>query len=614
MTNSNVSQKGLRPEKLWVPSLLLIAQFLTITPALLIVVAEEQQRKASDDVTFQEGLDRLSFAIAELENLPPVAGTRDGAEASAAWQQRYADYRGELESILSSSSLSPQIQEGLGRVDSVVKRMAKTESDLAVSEGSEQAAALAAGFGKDGRTARSELLNAQRMVRLQRSTAAKGIGQKTTYLKVLVSGACLLAFGVVFVIRKLRIDAAIQRKLQQELRTTNEEVVAALAAARSESETKNQYLAHVGNLMRTPLKGIAGRTAELLQTDLTSRQRDCAQSSRELAEATARMADQVVDYSRMESGMFELQRVEFHPESIVTNVLQLFSLPAERKGLTIKTAIGRNLPSVKGDPERLRQVLSNLTSNAVRFTQRGEVLLRVEELAGVEGRESLRFEVRDTGIGITEQVRGHIFQPFSQLRGSIPADDGAGLGLAISKKLVESMGGKMDVASEQGHGSTFSFTAVFESVRASAEPHYESSEAPSSDTRTVGANGNGARSLGSRKPPTERKDGRERRAAPRYRINHPTLLKSQDAGIAVIRVLDVSSSGLRVSAPFRLELQTEVEIRIEDISVVGIVRNCTCIRAEEFHIGIEIPKAVSENENSVQHLRLLRKVRVLNHK
>jgi hypothetical protein len=315
----------------------------------------------------------------------------------------------------------------------------------------------------------------------------------------------------------------------------------------------------------------------------------------------------------MESGMFDLQRIEFHPESIVTSVLQLFSLSAERKGLRLKTAIGRNLPSVKGDPERLRQVLSNLTSNAVRFTQQGEVLLRVEGLVGGEGRESLRFEVRDTGIGITEQVRDRIFQPFSQPGGSISnGNEGAGLGLAISKKLVELMGGKMDVSSEPGHGSTFCFTAVFESVRASAEPLSDSSDAPSPDAATLGANGNGARSLVSRKPQTERKGGRDRRAAPRYRINHPTLLKSQDAGIAVIRVLDVSSSGLRVSSPFRLELQTEVEIRIEDISVVGIVRNCTCIRAEEFHIGIEIPKAVSEDENSVQHLRLLRKVRVLN--
>jgi signal transduction histidine kinase len=519
MKSSKVSQRRQRSGKLWLPSLLLLAQFLTITPVLLIVFADEQQSRASDGyVGLLDGLDRLSFAIAELES--PAAD-------SAAWRQKYSDYRGEMNRVLSASAPAPQIRETLARVDSMVER-------------------------KDGRAARSELLNAQRSVRSQLSTTGHNIARKATYLKALVAGACLLAFGVVFVVRRFRVDAAIQRTLQQELRTVNEEVVAALAAARSESEVKNQFLAHVGQLMRTPS-----------------------------VESLNNLADQLADYSKMESGRLELQSIEFEPASIVTDVLRDFGPAADRKGLRLRSSIQQGLPSVvKGDSERLRQVLVNLMSNAVRFTQRGEILLRVEETAGAEERTSLRFEVRDTGSGIAEQ--------------------GTGLGLAISKKLVELMGGKIDVASQPGRGSTLSFTAAFESVRASREPQPESSQ-------TVGT-----LPPVSPKPQPKKKHRRERRAEDRHGTNYPTLLRAESAGIAVIRVLDVSASGLRVSVPFRLIPRTEVEIRIEGTSVVGIVRNCTCISANEFHVGIQIPReATADEQERLNHLSLLRIIRVV---
>jgi signal transduction histidine kinase len=579
MRNSKVSQKSQRSEKLWLPSLLLLAQFLTITPVLLIVFADEQQKRASDGyVTLLDGLDRLSFAIAELENIPRPAATRE-------WQQQYSDYRGELDRTLSASAQAPQIRETLARVDSIVTRMAKTESDLTgLNKRPEQAEPLAAGFRKDGRTARFELLNAQRSVRVALSTTGYSITQKTTYLKVLVAGTCLLGFGVVLVVRRFRIDAAIEKALQRELRTINEEVIAALAAVRSESAAKSQFLAHIGHLMRNP-------SAEFLNN----------------------LAGQVVDYSSMESRTCQLQLSEFEPARIVTDVIELFSLPAQRKGLRLKSAIGEGLPGVvKGDPERLRQVLVNLMSNAVRFTQQGEILLRVAETTGAEGRPSLRFEVRDTGIGITQEVRNRIFQPFSIVQPIHPAggpntngNQGTGLGLAISEKLVELMGGKIDVASEPGRGSTFSFTAVFESVRARTEPQAEPSQPASSATDPIRAAGVGPTAPVSSQPQAERKQVRERRTESRHGINYPTLLRAEDAGIGVIRVLDVSASGLRVSVPFRLNPQTEVEIRIEGASVIGIVRNCTCIGANEFHVGIEIPPTAASNMECLNHLRLL---------
>src|ERR1700735_4361846 len=253
-------QRGRRSSQLWLPSLLLLAQFLTIAPVLIIVFSGESQRTAVDgDLALLDGLDRLSFAIAELENIP--------AADDAARRQQYTDYRADLDRILSTSAPSQKVRETLARVDSLVTRMAKNESP------------------KGGQAALSELLNAQRSVRQELSMTGDGIAQKTKYLKALVAGACLLAFGVVFVVRRFRVDTAIQRKLQQQLQTANEEAIAALSAARSESAAKNRFLAQVGHLIVTPLNGIVSGTGVLLQTELTGRQRECAQASLALAES-----------------------------------------------------------------------------------------------------------------------------------------------------------------------------------------------------------------------------------------------------------------------------------------------------------------------------------------
>jgi hypothetical protein len=304
----------------------------------------------------------------------------------------------------------------------------------------------------------------------------------------------------------------------------------------------------------------------------------------------------------MQSGTLKLQSCEFELAKVVTEAVRLFLPSAECKGLKLRCSIKEGLASVvKGDPERLGQVLINLLSNAVRHTQHGEISLRVEEAAAGEERTGLRFEVRDTGAGITEQFRNRLFQPFNMFQSAGPEGNrGTGLGLAISKKLVELMGGKMEIASEPDRGSTFSFTAVFESVRQ-----------PALSPATIANTGVSALLSVSSKPrnekPSEKKQTPDRRTEDRHGTNYPTLLRAESAGIAMIRVLDVSASGLRVSVPFRLLPRTEVEIRIEGTSVVGMVRNCTRIAANEFHVGIHIPREASEDEQEhLNHLHVLR--------
>lgn len=596
MSNSKRLHKG---DRLWLPSLLLLfGQFLTMAPVLVIIFANEQQRTASDEyAALLDGLDRLAFAIAQLGAVSPGAAAnpkdrRDMAVISKLWEGRYGPYQRELKQMLANRAATGQIGDILRRVDSTVDQMSETMSDPIA-------------FSNAAQLAGAEVLSAQHTLRIRLSGADQSVTQKTAYLKAFLPGACMLAFGVVLVVRKFRIASQTERKLQQELRTTNEEVIAALAAARSEASAKNDLLANIGSRMRTPLNGILSRIEELLATELTERQRDCARSSQALASSLTKVADQAIDYSKMESGRFELEPVEFEPAKVIADVLDLFGVAAERKGLKVKSALAEHVPAkVKGDPGVLRQVLVNLASNAVRFTEKGEVVLGVNEIGSTEGGTILCFEVRDTGIGMTDEVRGRIFQPFLPGRHGSKAQggEGVGLGLVISKKLTELMGGKIEVDTEPGVGSTFSFTAAFETVRPGTEAQNEPAKpaatpAPEEQSLSVPRTHNGIHIA------------RERRSEARQGISYPTLLRSKVAGVAVVRILDVSASGVRVSVPFKLDVDTAVEIRIEGISVDGTVRNCVCIRPNEFHVGIHIPNPVSADGESLHHLRLLRAVR-----
>ena len=195
-----------------------------------------------------------------------------------------------------------------------------------------------------------------------------------------------------------------------------------------------------------------------------------------------------------------------------------------------------------------------------------------------------------------------MFQPFSTDPGACQATVDMDLGLAISKRLVDLMGGKLDVSSQVGRGSTFCFTAVFESADAVAE--MPAQDRPSAQAEELD------QALPALKPSKANGLRRERRKEARYGNSYPTLLRSEQAGVAVIRILDVSTSGLRISVPFRLNVHSEVEIRIEGVSVVGLVRNCTCIRANEFRVGVVLRPASASDEQFLQHLRLLRRASV----